>query len=319
VAAEASEAATSPTDLSSSTFDTTKARKQSTVILRRFVRHRLAMISLIVFILLFLFAFIGGAVWKYSYTYQDITGGGRYLPPSLDHPFGTDALSADSLAQVIRGTQFSLLIALVVAVLSTSIGVVLGALAGYFRGWVDSLISRFIDLVLVIPSVVLVGVLSRNSFGSSATNGGGGGNWWIIAIFLGLTSWMSVARVIRGMTLSLREKEFVEAARALGGGVNRLVFRHILPNTLDVIIVNATIAVSQAVLAEAALSFIGLGVHPPNTSLGLLINKNALEITLHPWLFWFPFIFIILISLTANFIGDGLRDAFDPRQKRVRA
>lgn len=319
VAAEASEAATSPTDLSSSTFDTTKARKQSTVILRRFVRHRLAMVSLIVFILLFLFAFIGGAVWKYSYTYQDITGGGRYLPPSLDHPFGTDALSADSLAQVIRGTQFSLLIALVVALLSTTIGVVLGALAGYFRGWVDSLISRFIDLVLVIPSVVLVGVLSRNSFGSSATNGGGGGNWWIIAIFLGLTSWMSVARVIRGMTLSLREKEFVEAARALGGGVNRLVFRHILPNTLDVIIVNATIAVSQAVLAEAALSFIGLGVHPPNTSLGLLINRNALEITLHPWLFWFPFIFIILISLTANFIGDGLRDAFDPRQKRVRA
>jgi peptide/nickel transport system permease protein len=138
-------------------------------------------------------------------------------------------------------------------------------------------------------------------------------------LFLGLTGWTGVARVIRGMTLSLREKEFVEAARALGGGVGRLVFRHILPNTLDVIIVNATIAVSQAVLAEAALSFIGLGVHPPNTSLGLLINQNQLEITLHPWLFWFPFVFIILISLTANFIGDGLRDAFDPRQKRVRA
>jgi peptide/nickel transport system permease protein len=195
---------------------------------------------------------------------------------------------------------------------------VLGALAGYFRGWIDSMISRFIDLVLVIPAIVLVGVLSRNSFGSSPT-GGGGGNWYIIALFLGLTGWTSVARVIRGMTLSLREKEFVEAARALGGGVGRLVFKHILPNTLDVIIVNATIAVSQAVLAEAALSFIGLGVHPPNTSLGLLINRNELEITLHPWLFWFPFVFIILISLTANFIGDGLRDAFDPRQKRVRA
>jgi peptide/nickel transport system permease protein len=276
--------------------------------------------SVIVFVLLLLVAFVGGPLWKYSYSYQDITGGGRYLSPSLDHPFGTDALSSDSLAQVLRGTQFSLLIALVVAVLSTTIGVVLGALAGFFRGWADSVISRFIDLVLVIPAVVLVAVLARNSFGSSATGGtSGGGNWYIIAIFLGLTSWMSVARVIRGMTLSLREKEFVEAARALGGGVNRLVFRHILPNTLDVIIVNATIAVSQAVLAEAALSFIGLGVHPPNTSLGLLINENSLEITLHPWLFWFPFVFIILISLTANFIGDGLRDAFDPRQKRVRA
>ena len=319
VAAEAAEAATSSVDLSSSSFDSTKARKQSAVILRRFVRHRLAMISLVVFVLLLLFALIGGALWKYSYSYQDITGNGRYLPPTLEHPFGTDALSADSLAQVLRGTQFSLLIALVVAVLSTTLGVVLGALAGYFRGWADSLISRFIDLVLVIPAVVLVGVLSRNSFGASATGGSAGGNWYIIAIFLGLTSWMSVARVIRGMTLSLREKEFVEAARALGGGVNRLVFRHILPNTLDVIIVNATIAVSQAVLAEAALSFIGLGVQSPNTSLGLLINKNALEISLHPWLFWFPFTFIILISLTANFIGDGLRDAFDPRQKRVRA
>jgi peptide/nickel transport system permease protein len=319
VAADSAGASTSAVDLSSSSFDDTKARKQSRVILQRFLRHRLAMISLIVFVLLLVFAFVGGAVWKYSYTYQDITGGGRYLSPSLDHPFGTDALSADSLSQVLRGTQFSLLIALVVAVLSTSIGVVLGALAGFFRGWADSVISRFIDLVLVIPAVVLVAVLARNSFGSDANSGSSGGNWYIIAIFLGLTSWMSVARVIRGMTLSLREKEFVEAARALGGGVTRLVFRHILPNTLDVIIVNATIAVSQAVLAEAALSFIGLGVHPPNTSLGLLINKNSLEITLHPWLFWFPFVFIILISLTANFIGDGLRDAFDPRQKRVRA
>jgi len=317
VAAEAS--ATSVQELSASTFDATQARRQSIVILRRFLRHRLAMISLFVFVALFLFAFIGGALWKYSYSFEDTTGGGRYLAPTINHPFGTDALAADSMAQVLRGTQFSILIALVVAFLSTSIGVVLGALAGFFRGWADSLISRFIDLVLVIPAIVLVGVLSRNSFGSSATNGGGGGNWYIIALFLGLTGWTGVARVIRGMTLSLREKEFVEAARALGGGVGRLVFRHILPNTLDVIIVNATIAVSQAVLAEAALSFIGLGVHPPNTSLGLLINQNQLEITLHPWLFWFPFVFIILISLTANFIGDGLRDAFDPRQKRVRA
>lgn len=316
VAAEASEAAV--TDLSASTFDTTKARRQSVVILRRFLRHRLAMVSLVVFICLVLFAFIGGALWKYSYSFEDTTGGGRYLPPSGDHPFGTDSLAADSMAQVMRGTQFSVIIAFVVAFMSTTIGVVLGALAGYFRGWVDSLFSRFTDLVLVIPALVLVGVLSRNSFGSSATSGGGG-NWYIIALFLGLTLWTSVYRVIRGMTLSLREKEFVEAARALGGGVGRLVFRHILPNTLDVIIVNATIAVSQAVLVEAALSFIGLGVHPPNTSLGLLINRNDLEITLHPWLFWFPFVFIVLISLCANFIGDGLRDAFDPRQKRVRA
>jgi peptide/nickel transport system permease protein len=316
VAAQAEQSAT--TDLSASSFDTTKARKQSTVIMRRFMRHKLAMISLIVFVCLVLFAFVGGALWKYSYTYEDTTGGGRYLPPSIDHPFGTDSLAADSMAQVLRGAQFSIMIALIVAILSTTIGVVLGALAGYFRGWVDSVISRFTDLVLVIPSVVLAGVLARNSFGNSATSGGSS-NWYFIGIYLGIIGWMSVARVIRGMVLSLREKEFVEAARALGGSIPRLVFKHILPNTLDVIIVNATIAVSQAVLAEAALSFIGLGVQPPDTSLGLLINKNDLEISLHPWLFWFPFVFIVLISLTVNFIGDGLRDAFDPRQKRVRA
>ena len=318
VAADAAKAATSPVEESVSSFDATKARRQSTLILRRFLRHRLAMISLFVFIGVVLFAFVGSALWKYSYTFEDTTGNGRYLPPSLDHPFGTDDLAADSLAQVMRGTQFSVLIALVVAFLSTAIGVILGALAGYFRGWVDGVISRFIDLVLVIPSIVLAGVLARNSFGTSAT-AGGGSNWYFIGIYLGITNWMTVARVIRGMTLSLREKEFVEAARALGGGPARLVFRHILPNTLDVIIVNATLTVSQAVLIEAALSFIGLGVHPPDTSLGLIISKTDIEITLHPWLFWFPFLFIILISLSVNFIGDGLRDAFDPRQKRVRA
>jgi peptide/nickel transport system permease protein len=219
---------------------------------------------------------------------------------------------------VLRGAQFSIMIAIIVAIVATSIGVVLGAFAGFFRGWLDSVISRFVDLALVIPNVVLAGVLSRNAFGS-ATGGSSSGTWILIALFLGVTNWMSITRVIRGMVLSLREKEFVEAARALGGSVPRLVFRHILPNTLDVILVNATITVSQAVLLEAALSFIGLGVHSPDTSLGLLININQDELSLHPWLFFFPFLFIILISLTVNFIGDGLRDAFDPRQKRVRA
>jgi peptide/nickel transport system permease protein len=317
-AAGAADAATSSVDLTASSFDATTARRQSTVIFKRFLRHRLAMISAVVFILLVLFAFVGGAVWKYSYTYQGTGINDRYQAPSLNHPFGTGSLSDDTLAQVLRGTQFSIMIAIIVAIVATTIGVVLGAFAGYFRGWIDSVISRFVDLVLVIPSVVLAGVLARHAF-SSPTGGGSSGTWLVIALFLGVTSWMSITRVIRGMVLSLREKEFVEAARALGGSVPRLVFRHILPNTLDVIIVNATITVSQAVLLEAALSFIGLGVRSPDTSLGLLINENKDELSLHPWLFIFPFLFIILISLTVNFIGDGLRDAFDPRQKRVRA
>ncbi|MFE9743431.1 ABC transporter permease [Saccharothrix saharensis] len=299
-----------------STFDTTTARKQWQVILRRFTRHKAALVGLVLFVVLVLFAFLGGLLWKYPYT--DL-GFKRYLPPSADHPFGTDRLGGDMVALIIRGTQFSLQIAIVVAVLSTVIGVVLGAVAGYLKGWVDTLISRFIDLLLVIPSLIIAAVLVRNSFVVSVAGGSGGSNWLIVALYLGLIGWLSIARVIRGMVLSLREKEFVEAARALGASTFRIVFRHILPNTVDVIIVNATLAIAQAVLLEAALSFIGLGVQSPDTSLGLMISLNKNELTLHPWLFLTPFVFIVLISLAVNFIGDGLRDAFDPRQKRVKA
>ncbi|CCH28177.1 ABC transporter permease [Actinosynnema sp. NPDC047251] len=308
--------APAPTSGEASQFDSTAARKQSTVIMRRFLRHKAAVFGLVLFVILALFAFLGGAIWKYSYTDLSFR---RYLPPSLDHPFGTDRLGGDMVAQLIRGTQFSLQIALVVAVLSTVIGVVLGALAGYLKGWVDTVISRFIDLLLVIPSLVIAAVLVRNSFVVSVAGNGGSSNWMIVALYLGLIGWLSIARVIRGMVLSLREKEFVEAARALGASTFRIVFRHILPNTVDVIIVNATLAIAQAVLLEAALSFIGLGVQSPDTSLGLMISQNKNELTLHPWLFLATFVFIVLISLSVNFIGDGLRDAFDPRQKRVKA
>ncbi|MEU5691543.1 ABC transporter permease [Actinosynnema sp. NPDC020468] len=298
-----------------SQFDSSATRKQWQVILRRFLRHRAAVIGFGIFVVLVLFAFLGGALWKYDFTQLSL---GRYKPPSGDHPFGTDRLGGDMVAQTIRGTQFSLQIALIVALMATVIGVVLGALAGYLRGWVDTVISRFTDLVLVLPPFIIAAVLVRNSFVVSVA-GGGGSNWLIVAIYLGLISWMPIARVIRGMVLSLREKEFVEAAHALGASTPRIVFRHILPNAVDVIIVNATLTVAQAVLLEAALSFIGLGVQSPDTSLGLMISQNKNELTLHPWLFFIPFTFIVLISLSVNFIGDGLRDAFDPRQKRVKA
>ena len=173
--------------------------------------------------------------------------------------------------------------------------------------------SRLIDLILVIPQLVVVAVLARNSF--SVVPGQTSSNWLTVALVLALTvSWLPIARTIRGMVLSLREKEFVEAAQAAGASTARIVFRHILPNTVDVIIVNATITVAQAVLLESALSFLGLGVKRPDASLGLIINENKNELVTLPWLFWFPFLFIVLISLSVNFIGDGLRDAFDPRQ-----
>ena len=297
-----------------SQFDSTEARKQWQVVLRRFMRHRLAVFGMAMFVFLVLVAFIGGQFWTHSYRSLDFP---RYSPPSGDHPFGTDGLGADMVAQVIRGLRFSLQIAIIVALVSTAVGVVLGALAGYKRGWTDAIISRFIDLVLVIPGLVIVVVLARSSF--SNVQGKSGSNWLVVAMYLSFVFWLTIARVVRGMVLSLREKEFVEAARAMGGSTVRIVFKHILPNTVDVIIVNATLSVALAVLTEAAISFIGLGVRPPDTSLGLLINQNRNELNLHPWLFFIPFAFIVAVSLAINFMGDGLRDALDPRQRRVRA
>jgi peptide/nickel transport system permease protein len=296
-------------------FDATKARKQWQVISRRFMRHRAAVFGMVTFVLLTVFAFVGGALWKHDYKTLEFP---RYAPPSGDHPFGTDRLGGDMVAQTIRGLQFSLRIAIIVAVVSTLIGVTLGALAGYKRGWLDAAIMRFVDLVLVIPGLVIVVVLSRNSF-TIVPGQQQGSNWLLVAIYLSLVFWLPTARIVRGMVLSLREKEFVEAAQAMGAGTRRIVFKHILPNTIDVVIVNATLAVALAVLAETAISFLGLGVQPPDTSLGLMVSQNQNELSLHPWLFFIPFTFIVLLSLSINFMGDGLRDAFDPRQRRVRA
>jgi peptide/nickel transport system permease protein len=284
----------------------TAARKQWQTVLRRFLRHRLAMISLGVLLLIVLLALVVPLFWKYDYTY---TGGRSFSPPSVDHPFGTNQIGKDVLAMVLRGTQYSLLIAVVVAVMATVIGVTIGAVAGLLKGWADTLLMRLVDLMLIIPLLALAAVVVSAFSGS----------WYVVAVVLGLFSWMQVARINRGETLSLSEREFVEAARALGASNTRIVFKHILPNLTGIITVNATLAVATAVLAEAALSFIGLGVKPPDTSLGQIIQENYSQFVTRPWLFWPPFVVIVLISLTINFIGDGLRDAFDPRQTRVRA
>ncbi len=285
---------------------TIEARSRGKMVVRRFLRHKAAMAALIVFLLLMIFAFLGPVVWTKGIG-PDFSG---FEPPSGTHPFGTDKLGRDMLAMVMTGTQFSIFISLVVALVSTVIGVTLGAIAGYYGGWLGSLINRLVELNLILPYVVTVGVIAVYFKG----------NWFWVALILGLTNWMTLTRVIRGMVLSLREKEFVESARALGATNTRIIFKHIVPNTSDVIIVNTTLTIALAVLAEAALSFIGLGVQPPDTSLGLLINQTQGFLpTPHAMLFWIPLVFIVLISLCINFIGDGLRDALDPRQNRVRA
>jgi peptide/nickel transport system permease protein len=287
---------------------TVQARSQWKTISKRFLRHRLAMISLFVLIAITLWAFIVPQFWKWEYNLANTAEANQ--SPSWNHPFGTDDIGQDMFARVMRGTQRSLEVAIIVSILATSIGVVIGAVAGYFRGWVDSLLMRFTDLMLVIPLLVAVAVLGKAVEGNP---------WYVIPIVLGLFSWPAMARIVRGEFLSLREKEFVEAARAVGASNRRIMFRHILPNLTGPIIVNATLLIAGAILVESALSFLGLGIRPPDSSLGLLINTYRTAFSTRPWLFWFPSVAIVLICLCVNFVGDGLRDAFDPRQNRVRA
>jgi ABC-type dipeptide/oligopeptide/nickel transport system permease subunit len=284
-------------------------RSQTQMVIRRFLAHKLAVGSLVVFLLVIVISLIGGRFWKYGYA--DITDEFS-SPPSLEHPMGTDDIGHDSLAQVLRGAQKSVQVALMVAFLATTIGAVIGALAGYYRSWVDSALMRFTDLVLTIPSIAILAVLA-STVASQA------GNWFFIGLVLALLQWTYIARVVRGTFLSLREKEFVEAARALGASDARIMFRHLLPNATGSIIVNATVTVAVAILLESALSFLGLGIKPPDTSLGLLVSTGQQAATTRPWLFYFPGLVIIVIALTINFVGDGLRDAFDPTQTRVRA
>lgn len=288
---------------------TVQARSQRQLIVRRFLRHRLATISLAVFVLLILIALVGGRVWHFQYA--DVSNDFSQ-PPSVKHPMGTDEIGHDVMAQVLRGARKSVQVALLVAFLSTALGTVVGAVSGYFRGWVDASIMRVVDLILTIPTIVILITLSAQASSSA-------GSWFFIAIIIAALLWAPISRTVRGQFLSLREKEYVEAARALGATNRRIIFRHLLPNALGPIIVAATIAVALAILIESALSFLGVGIRPPDTSLGLLVSDGQQAASTRPWLFYFPGLYIILIALTVNFVGDGLRDAFDPTQTRVRA
>jgi ABC-type dipeptide/oligopeptide/nickel transport system permease subunit len=289
---------------------TVKARSQRQIVFRRFRQHKAAVASLAVFVLIVLFAFVGPLVWSTSPTFMsnDI-----FTAPDPAHPFGTDSTGIDLLSAVMKGTQSSLIIALVVSIASTAFGAVYGAVSGFYGGWTDTIMMRIADLFLTFP-IIAVAIMLDNRFQAEA------GSLWLLIAVLAALFWPGAARVIRAQVLSLKEKEFVEAARALGARDRRIIFRHLLPNTLGSIIVIATLTVAGTILTETALSFLGFGVQFPNTSLGLLVTSNQTAIEGgHPWLFYIPGVFIILIALTVNFIGDGLRDAFDPQQTRVRA
>lgn len=286
----------------------TAERSQFRLIVARFVRHRLAVASLVVFALIGAFAFIGPLVWQYGHTI--VPGAPSSSPPSWQHPFGTTTAGHDVLGQVMRGTQQSLKVAMTVAVISTTIGSLWGAVAGLYGGRIDNVMMRIVDVILVVPLLVLVTAVAGNVRG--------GTTWWAVALVIAAFGWTGTSRVVRGVVLSLREQEFIEAARAMGATNRRIIVTHLLPNAAGPIIVAATLAVAVAILAEAALSFLGFGIQPPDTSLGLLIENARTAAFTRPWLFYPPGLFIILIALTINFIGDGLRDALDPRQTMVR-
>jgi peptide/nickel transport system permease protein len=300
--------ATSPTPTGGDREFTVAARSQWSLVTRRFRQHKLAVVCLFLLLFVVLLAFVGAAAWKYGPT--DITND-LSTPPSGNHPFGTDSNGYDTLAQVLAGAQTSLKIAFSVAVSATVIGGIYGAIAGYYRGVADTLMMRFVDLMLTIPALA-IGALLGKRFGATS--------WWLLAAVLAGLAWPAVSRVVRGQVLSLREKEFVEAARALGASDRRIIFRHIIPNVAGPLIVLFTLAVAGAILAETGLSFLGFGVQFPSISLGSLISDGeTAALGGRSWLFYFPGLFIILIALSVNFIGDGLRDALDPTQTKVRA
>ena len=286
---------------------TTKERSQLQLVMGRFIRHKLAVIGLVGFLLIVAFAFLGPLVWKYNHQiYREIPSN---QPPSWAHPFGTTRAGHDYMGQIMRGTQQTLKVGFLVAFMATGIGAIWGAVAGFYRGKVDAVMMRFVDVLFVVPILVVVLVLAGMTRGTT---------WLHVALILGAFSWLNSSRLVRGVVLSLREQEFVEAARALGASDARIIGRHLIPNTVGILIVDATLVIALAVLVEAALSFLGFGIQLPDVSLGLLIQSAQNAVWTRPWLFYIPGAFIILICLTINFIGDGLRDALDPKQTMVR-
>jgi ABC-type dipeptide/oligopeptide/nickel transport system permease subunit len=288
---------------------TGQTKSQTRMIVSRFFHQPLAVIGLCVFAGLGIACVVVGHVWRYSYseiTPQFAVG------PSLQHPFGVDDIGHDMFAQVFRGMEKDIQTALLVAVLSGVIGVTIGALAGFFRGWVDSILMRFVDLILCVPLLAVLIVLS-NIWASQA------GSWVLIAVIVGILSWTYMARLVRADFLSLREREFVEASRALGASNFRIIVRHLMPNAVATIIVNSTLTVALAIVLESTLSFLGLGIQPPDVSLGLLVSNAQDSATTQWWLFAFPALFLVVLILSVFLIGDGLREAFDPKKTRVRA
>jgi peptide/nickel transport system permease protein len=280
---------------------------QRTLAWRRFRRHKLAMASLAVLLLIALATALAGVIAPYRFSEQHLDA--VLEGPSAKHLLGTDTLGRDEFSRLLYGGRISLLVGLGVALSAGVLGTLIGAAAGFYGGRLDNIVMRITDLFLSIPLLVVLIIASRVT----------GGGTLDIVVVLALVLWMPLARIVRGMFLSLKEKEFIEAARMLGASNRRIIFRHLVPNALGVIVVNVTLTVALAILTESLLSFLGFGIQPPTPSWGNMLEDGRGLMTLAGWLVWFPGLAILLTVLCVNFLGDGLRDALDPTQRRVRA
>ncbi len=270
---------------------------------RRLIRNRLAAAGGAVILLFFVVSALPGLFASHEPNRIDIVNILR--PPSAAHPLGTDDLGRDVLARMVHGARVSLKVGFVAVGIATALGLVVGLLSGFYGGWVDAVLMRFVDMMLCFPTFFLI--LSVIAFLEPSI--------WNIMAVIGLTGWMGVARLVRAETLSIKERDFVAAARAQGAGDARIIFRHVLPNTLAPILVAATLGVAGAILTESALSFLGIGVQPPTPSWGNILTAGKDNIEYAWWLSLFPGLAILFTVLGYNLLGEGIRDAADPRLK----
>lgn len=270
---------------------------------KRFRRNKMALLGGIVVIGLILVAIFAPYIATHNYSSQNLTN--RLSAPSSEHFFGTDGYGRDVFSRVVWGSRVSLQIGFGAAGIALLIGIILGAIAGYYGGWVDNLIMRFTDIVMSIPALFLA-LTIISLFGASLVN---------TMIVIGIIYWTRTCRIVRGEFLSLRNKEFSEAARAIGSGDTRIIFRHLLPNAMAPIIVQGTLFIAQVILIESGLSFLGLGAQPPVPSWGNMLTEGYKFLSIAWWIATFPGLAILVMVLFFNLLGDGLRDALDPKQK----
>ncbi|WP_280267757.1 ABC transporter permease [Nocardia wallacei] len=275
---------------------------------RRFLRNKPAVAGGVVLLLMLVLAFV--LPYFLPYDYQELDYKALLKPPSPQHPFGTNQIGQDVLAQTLRGLQKSLLIGFSVALIASVIAALAGSVAGLLGGWTDRAIMWLVDLLLVVPSFIIIAIFAPRMKGS--------GSILLLIALLAVFSWMISARIVRGLTLSLKEREFVRAARYMGASTWTVITTHIVPNIASILIIDTTLAIGVAIMSETGLSFLGFGVQPPDVSLGSLIAAGTKSALTYPWLFLFAGGLLIITVLCANLVGDGLRDAFDPSAKRAR-